>query len=246
MIDLNGKKILITGANRGIGHELAKQLAAKGAKLLLVTRTSESLDKIHQEFGDNHLYYQCDLAVSEQIKELINKIEQQNDELFALVNNAGIGVYKNLEDIGQFEWQASLDTNLSAPFFLIQGLLELMKRTDNSRVVNIGSGAGTMGMKGRSAYVASKFALRGLSLSLVDEADGRCPHISLITLGSTLTGFGGKPLEGKQQLARSGRAYFPVEFVAVKLIEILSQEKPEAEYILYPSEFGFGEWKKPS
>lgn len=245
MIDLKGKKILITGANRGIGYELAKQLSRKGVAMLLVSRKEKALELLRAEFGEKHQYHQCDLSDSGQVTELISKVKTHNKSLFCLVNNAGIGIYKNLEDISITEWKRSLGVNLTAPFLLIQNLLEILKLEKDSRVINLGSGAGTMGMKGRSAYVASKFVLRGFSLSLADEAQGRYPHVSLVTLGSTLTNFGNLSVNNKVQLVAEGRAYFPVNFLCEKLVEIISKSKPDAEYVLYPTDYGFGEWRKP-
>ena len=134
--------------------------------------------------------------------------------------------------------------NVIAPAIFIRELIPLMSHK-NALVVNIGSGAGTIPMKGRSIYCSTKYALRGLSLSLSEEYGGKYPEFSHITLGSTLTDFGPLTLEEKQKQAGSGKAYFPIEFVIRKLMEIIKSDEREPEVVLFPSEHGFGDWKKP-
>jgi len=116
---------------------------------------------------------------------------------------------------------------------------------DNTLVLSIGSGAGVIPMRGRSIYCSTKYALRGLSLSFNEEYQDMNPSFCLITLGSTLTAFGPMSLEEKQTAANSGKAYFPVDWVANKLVEIINDTDREDEIVLYPSEHGFGDWKKP-
>ena len=158
---------------------------------------------------------------------------------------AGIGVYKNLQDVSFKDWADSFSINVTAPFLLTKNLLPLLQKAKDSFVLNIGSGAGTMPMRGRSAYCATKFALRGWTLSLAEEFQGKDPRFCLITLGSTITNFSGMTIEEKKKEHAKGKAYFPVEWVANKLVEIIKDDKRVIETTLYPGDFGFGVWKKP-
>ena len=97
---------------------------------------------------------------------------------------------------------------------------------------------------GRSVYCASKFALRGLSLSLSKEYKGTNIHFVLVTLGSTLTDFGPKTLKEKEEESLKGKAYFTPEGVAKKFIEIVENDKLEDEIELYPSEYTGKEWRQ--
>ena len=142
---------------------------------------------------------------------------------------------------------ASFAINVSAPFILTKELLPQLQKISNSLILNIGSGAGVIPMKNRSVYCTTKFALRGLSLSLSEEFKGKSPSFCLITLGSTLTSFGvgnALTLEEKREQNKKGSAYFTTEWLANKLIEIIKDDKRTPEVVLYPNNYGFGTWKK--
>ena len=232
---LKNKTILITGGSGGIGKIIAKKLAKDGNKLILVARKKNELKKIVNKLGNNHQYIVCDLSKAKSINKLITKLSKTLNKLDILFNVAGIGIYKNLENLTDKEWTQSLATNVTAPYRLIKGLLPLLKKSSKPLVVNIGSGAGTTGIKDRSAYVASKFALRGLSLSLSKEYKDQNLSFVLFTLGSTLTGFGPLSLKEKIKLKKKGKAYFAPEWVVNKIIKITESKNPKKEYVLYPT-----------
>jgi short-subunit dehydrogenase len=231
-MNLKNKTILIVGAG-GIGLALAKELIKKEAGVILVSKTKKTPETISADFTNR-----------EELKKIIKIIKEKNKKIDVLINASGIGVYKNLEKVTEKDWDDSFAVGVTAPFILIKELLSLMQ-DQKSLVLNIGSGTGIIPMKGRSVYCTSKFALRGLTLSLAEEFKGKNPDFCLITLGSTLTDFGPLTLAEKVKQQKQGKAYFPVEWVADKLIEIIEKDKREAEYKLFPSEHGFGEWKKP-
>lgn len=236
------KTIVITGASSGIGEALSHKLNTKGNTLLLLSRRSIDLNKYSHNANVTH--FRCDLTKLEDIQRTITKIKSTFSNIDLLISSAGIGIYKKFEESTYEDWNMTFDLNVRGIFLLTQKLLPLFN-PDCSLVVNIGSGAGVMGMKDRSIYCASKFALRGLTLSLQEEFTNTSHKFTYITLGSTLTGFGGVPIDVKMKQFEAGKAYFPVNFVADKLVEIINSKAVEPEYILYPSDFGFGQWKKP-
>lgn len=186
----------------------------------------------------------CDLADYKQIEKAIQEIKKQIIKLDVLVNVAGVATYKNLVNVSDKEIQEAFMVNVITPAIFIRELIPLMNQAD-SLVLNIGSGAGTIPMKGRSVYCATKYALRGLTLSLSEEYEGKNPKFCLITLGSTLTNFGSMSLEEKKNEFEKGKAYFPVDWVANKIMDIIRDDKRENEIVLFPGAYGFGEWKKP-
>ncbi len=124
--------------------------------------------------------------------------------------------------------------------------MKSLSKSTSGLVLNIGSGAGTIPMAGRSVYCTTKFGLRGLTLSLAEEFKRVSnPKFCLITLGSTLTSFGPMRFEDKKLEMEKGKAYFTPEWVGEKLIEIVKDENREVEYQLFPGDYGFGEWNKP-
>lgn len=238
---LKNKTILITGASRGIGKETAQKLAQEGAKLLLISQTENKL----KEFGSEHYYDHGDLTNKEQVFLLLERVKKNFESIDILINVAGIGVYKNLRDVSIEDWESSFALNVTAPFLLTQGLLPLLQKAEDPLVLNIGSGMGTIPTRGRSTYCATKFALRGWSLSLTEEFEGNKPKFCLITLGSTLTDFGPLTIEQKLQQQKEGKAYFAIDWVANKLVEIIKDDSRKTEIVLFPGDYGLGTQEKP-
>ena len=236
-MNLANKTFLITGASRGIGNALAKALDKEGANLILVARKTENID-----LDSKHLRVNADLTHDTDLERLSKTLAQT--PIDALLNVAGIGIYKPLEELKKEDLKLSLDINVVAPFALTKNLLANLQKSEMALVLTIGSGGGVMPLKNRSAYCASKFGLRGLILSLAEEFKGKKPHFCLITLGSTITTFAGKSIVEQESALKSGKAAFPVEWVANKLVEIIKNSDRETEITLYPGEQGFGEWKK--
>lgn len=204
-MDLQNKIAVITGASGGIGSVLSQKLTAAGVKLIPSS---------------------IDLTDHPALDKFIDQIKVQTDHIDLLLNVAGIGVYKSLEGLTTEDWEKSFALNVEAPFLLTKKLLPLLQKSPDSLVLNIGSISGTTPIANRSAYSASKFALRGFSLCMAEEFKNRAPRFVLITLGSVLTNFAG--------VSRANKPHFtPVE-VADKLIEIIKNPSPEPEYILTP------------
>lgn len=231
-MDLSGKIFLITGVSKGIGNALAKRLDAEGANLILVSRNTKNIG-----LDPKHTLINADLTKKEDIRNLLEEIA--NIQIDALLNVAGVGFYKPLENLTEDNFRESLDLNLIAPFVLTKGLYKNLEKSELSLILSIGSGAGVMPFKNRSAYTASKFGLRGMVLSLAEEFESRKPHFCLITLGSTITTFGGKSIEKQEKDSKSGKKVaFPVDWLANKLIEIIKDTKRKTEIVLYPFEYG--------
>lgn len=244
-MELNKKTIIIVGATGGIGEGIAKKLHNEGASLVLVSKSEEKLKKLNAELNEKHTSYVCDFTKNSEVIDVISQIKKTNESIFGLINVAGVGIYKQIEETSNDDWENSFKVNVSGPFYFIRDLLSSLKRISDSFVLTIGSGAGTIPMRGRSAYCSSKFALRGLILSLDEELKDSAPHMCLITLGSTITNFGNKSIMQKTEEFKKGKAYFPVEWVANRIVEIIKNEKRESEIVLFPGEHGFGTWKKP-
>jgi len=245
---LNNKTIIITGASRGIGKALAHRLMKEEVNLVLVARSQDSLQEVLKGKKNNHKYYVCDLSDKNQTLKLAAKIKKDYQSIDMLINVAGIGVYKPIGELTYGEWDHSFDLNVTASFILIKELMPLLCKNKDSLVMNIGSGAGVIPMKNRVAYCSTKFAMRGMTLSLAEEYKDKPPFFCLITLGSTLTEFGiGNAFTLKEKIEKSkqGSAYFTTKWVADKLVEIMENDNRQTEYVFYPGDYGMGTWKKP-
>ncbi len=234
-MDLKNKTVLVTGASKGMGNSIAKKLAQDGANLILIARNEENLKDLVKNLGKgNHKYYVCDLSDFEQVIDLAKKISKDFEKIDVLINGAGIGVYKPIEEVIFDEWNKSFSIGLDAPYFLIQKLLPLLNKSERSVVINIGSGMGVIPAPGRSVYCSLKFALRGMTLSLAEEFKRTNIQFVLLTLGSVLTGFGPKTIEEKKN---EGKAYLTPEWVAERVSEIIKEDGKNVEYIFYPSDY---------
>lgn len=223
---MDTKKAVVIGANGGIGSALIVNLEKAGYEIIPV---------------DLEARISCDLTDFDQINRAISAIKNEAEKIDLLVNSAGVSLYKNLIDATDQDLHTAFMVNVIAPAIFIRELSPLMVH-EKSLVLNIGSGMGIMPTKGRSLYCSSKFAFRGLSLSLSEEYKDRNPRFCLITLGSTMTSFGTMTVEEKKRASEEGKAYFPVEWVADTLSEIIEDENRDDEITLFPSEYGFGQW----
>ena len=162
------KRILITGASRGIGRAIAEKLAAPDVTLLLHGRDTVALAETCKSVQS-----QCagviklihDLATEKGVSNLISQVG--GDPLDVLINNAGIAIVKPFREITPDEWNQTFGVNVTAPFLLMQRFVGQMP--PGSSIVNILSIAAKTGFANWSAYCMSKFALEGFSQSVRDE-----------------------------------------------------------------------------
>ena|SRR5947209_4742396 len=167
------KRILVTGASRGIGRAIAEKLASSDATLLLHGRDTIALAQTCKLVGPKcagviKLIY--DLATEKGVADLISEVGPE--PLNVLVNNAGIAVVKPFREITLEEWTQTIGVNVTAPFLLMQHFAGQMP--PGSSIVNILSVAAKTAFANWSAYCMSKFALDGFSQSVRAELRERC------------------------------------------------------------------------
>ena len=229
---LKGKIAVVTGATGGIGRELVKKLDGEEVRLIILSKTESELQNLLKTLTTkNSTYYVCDLSDQEDTEKVAKKISTDFTTIDLLINVAGIGIYKTLEEITLDEWNKSMNINLNSVFILIKELIQSLNKTKDSIVISLGSGMGIKVEAGRSAYCTSKFALRGLMLTLSEEYK-RFNNLKfcLLTLGSVLTSFGPMSFEEKKKDMEGGKGYLTPEWVAKKVVEIIKSENREVEY----------------
>ncbi len=166
------RRILVTGASRGIGRAIALELAAPGRVLLLHGRDEAALaatQRAVEERGAEGHAVVCDLADAVATVAMADAIARE--PLDVLVNNAGIAIVRPLGEVSLGDWERSLAVNVTAPFLLTQRLAPVMP--EGSSIVNILSIAAKTGFSGWSSYSASKFALEGFSQAVREELRAR-------------------------------------------------------------------------
>src|SRR5438105_9666442 len=180
------KRILITGASRGIGRAIAEKLAAPDVTLLLHGRDTVALAetcKSVQSRCAETVKLIHDLATEKGVANLLAQVG--GDPLDVLINNAGIAVVKPFREITPDEWRQTLGVNVTAPFLLMQRFVGQMR--PGSSIVNILSIAATTGFANWSAYCMSKFALEGFSQSVRDELREHCIRVLNVYPAATNT-----------------------------------------------------------
>ena len=158
----NEKKILITGASRGIGAAISKAFKSEGA-FVLGTKTKR--EEKSPDYCDDWFY--GDFSVSSDLEQCIEFIDKHKPDI--LINNAGINENKPFTEIDPITFQKIQFVNLYAPFILSQAVIRHMLKKSWGRIINISSIWGVISMENRAAYSASKFGLDGLTLALSAE-----------------------------------------------------------------------------
>lgn len=231
-MDVKDKTVLLVGATGGIGSAIARKLSLASANLILVSRSGDELRDLAHELGGTKSYT-CNLLDRASIKNLGNNLSNNFKKIDVLINAAGIGIYKSFEDASYDDWKVSFGLNVDANYLVTKEVIPLLKKSEHAVVISLGSGMGKKGFAERSLYCASKFALRGWSLSLAKEYKNKNIRFSLITLGSVLTNFG-MSIDKKKERMKKGKNYLTPDFVATKILYVIGAGGEEEEYSFYP------------
>lgn len=231
---LKGKIAVVVGATGGMGTEVCKRLYKEGVKIVILARKEKRLKSLSLELG-NCDYYVCDLDKPETISSFCSQISQKYPVIDFLFNIAGIGVYKPIEEVTEVDWISSFNVNVSASYYFTKYLLPSLRKSPKAYVFNWGSGMGVIPSAGRSPYCMSKFALRGMSLSLAKEFERTNIGVVHLTLGSILTEFGPMTLGEKEKENLEGKAYLTPEYVVEKVIERIKKGVIDPEITIYPT-----------
>lgn len=166
-MELEGKTALVTGSTSGLGKAIAEKLAKAGAGIIITglgdaATIERQCEEMRQE-GGKVAFYPADVSDPQQIVDLLDRAGRDNPTIDILVNNAGTQHICPLESFPLSEWDRVLAVNLTAPFQMIRGLIGGMKERRWGRIINISSVHGLVGSPDKSAYVASKHGIVGLT-----------------------------------------------------------------------------------
>ncbi|BDD08886.1 3-ketoacyl-ACP reductase [Fulvitalea axinellae] len=190
MESLKGKNALITGAGKGIGKAVALALANEGANVALMARTTADIEKVAKEAEAMGVKA---VAVSADVSDInsVSKAEQALQELFGpvdiLINNAGIGRFGKFLELAPEEWAQVIQVNLMGVYYVTRAFLPGMIERKSGDIINISSTAGLKGAPVTSAYSASKFAVMGLTESLMQEVRKHNIRVTALTPSTVAT-----------------------------------------------------------
>jgi len=165
---LSGKNSLVTGSTSGIGLGIARVLASNGSNIVLngfgdANEIEKIRSSIENEFKVKVLFQNADISKYEDVNSLINNSTKELGSLDILVNNAGIQHVSSIDKFSLERWNAVISTNLSSVFYAIQAVLPHMKKQNFGRIINIASVHGLVASTHKSAYVAAKHGVVGLT-----------------------------------------------------------------------------------
>lgn len=186
-----GRTVLITGGSRGLGLVIARQLADEGAKLALLARDPETLERARRELegrGADVLTVPCDVADRAQVEKAVDEVATRFGAIDVLVNDAGIIDVGPFEHMHADDLEESLAVHVLGPFHAVLAALPLLEQSELARVVNVSSIGGIVPMPHLLPYCASKFALVGLSRGLRAELARRGVTVTTVCPGLMRTG----------------------------------------------------------
>jgi NAD(P)-dependent dehydrogenase (short-subunit alcohol dehydrogenase family) len=167
---LAGKRALITGASSGIGAATARAFAAEGARVALLARRPEPLERLADELGDGARSFPADVADAGQVERAVAEAADWLSGLDVVVNSAGIAVPVSLTDLTEERWREVIDINLSGSFYVARAAgLRMVRAEGGGTIINLGSELSVLGMGMYVAYCASKAGVIGLTKALAAE-----------------------------------------------------------------------------
>ena len=190
MNDLKNKNALITGAGKGIGKAVALALAKEGVNVILLARTQSEIDEVAKEsstFGVKSLAITADVANINSVNSAVEKALVEFKTIDILINNAGIAAFGNFLELEPADWERIIQVNLMGTYYVTRAILPNMIERKTGDIINISSTAGLNGNALTSAYSASKFAVLGLTDSLMQEVRKHNIRVTALTPSTVAT-----------------------------------------------------------
>lgn len=169
-MNLDSKIAIVTGASSGIGAEFSRMLVQNGSEVYGLARSDDKLKKLQNEIGDQFHPVKMDITEADALEHWVEDTFNASHQPDILINNAGVMLSGNVDDLSLDEWHTMINVNLNGIFYLTRLIVPLMKENEQtSYIINIASIAGLLGNPQISGYNASKFGVRGFSEALFKE-----------------------------------------------------------------------------
>jgi short-subunit dehydrogenase len=229
---LNGKTVLVTGASSGIGAAVARELAARGANLVLLARRRERLDALAATLGARVrvVVAEADVTRDGSIEEAVAAAEQSFGGLDVAIANAGFAVTGRLERLALDDYRRQMETNVFGVLRTIYAALPALKRARGQLAI-MGSVAGHVPTPGTSPYNMSKFAVRALAEALHDELRAEGVGVTLLSPGFVVSDIGRVDNQGVSHARDSARVpawlRMPTDEAARQIVDAIEARRRE-------------------
>ncbi|WP_367114654.1 SDR family oxidoreductase [Thiohalocapsa sp.] len=188
--NITGKVIVITGASSGMGEATARDLAAKGAKVVLGARRADRLEAIVQditEAGGEAVALATDVTKLDNVRKLVDTAKETYGRVDVILNNAGLMPLSPLESLRIDEWDRMIDVNMKGTLYGIAAALPYMKEQKSGHVINVSSVYGHKVVATGAVYCATKHAVRAISEGLRQEVKDYNIRVTTISPGAVST-----------------------------------------------------------
>ena len=201
-IDFSNQIALVTGATRGIGKQIADDLARLGANLILTGTKKDQIEMLNEaskEDGKGKRKYYCvDFTNAESVETFMKELENY-DKIDICINNAGINKIDYIDETRTRDWDDIISVNLKAPFLVIREVSRIMKRNGYGRIINIASILGVISKEKRSIYSSSKHGIIGMTMAVSNELARYNVLVNAVSPGFVLTDLT-KRILGKKEM----------------------------------------------
>lgn len=218
------KVIFITGASKGIGKAIALSLSKEHIVVLFARNESnlKEVEKLITQYGGSCFCLVGDVTKEQDVSNAISKTIEKFSSIDVLINNAGLGIYKRIDELTLEEFTQVMDTNMVGSFLMTKYTVPHMIAKKQGQIINISSVAGLNGFKGGAAYAASKFALNGFTESLREDVKEFGIAVTAVCPGGVNTKFGGSSSD------KTSRPYLLEPEDVAHTIQYLVQESETA------------------
>lgn len=227
---LDGKVVVVTGASDGIGAALARQLAARGANVVLAARREAKLAEVAGPLGARAQVVVADVTKRDHVQRILDGGLARFGRVDAWVNNAGRGISKPASGLTDADFDEMMLVNVKSALYGMQAVLPHFQSRGTGHIVNVSSMLGRVPMAPfRSAYCAAKHALNALTATLRMELRASHPgiHVSTVSPGVVATEFGNNALGGGPD-SRTFPEAQPVDEVAAVIVDVLEFPRADA------------------
>jgi len=219
---LKNKKIIISAGASGIGWATTKICVAKGASVYLCDNDLKAINKVkkHSLYNKRIFVSETDASDETEVVDFFHKIKKKFRNLDALINNVGIaGPTGTIEKLDSSEWENTLHVNVNSHFYFTKQAIPLLKKSNNSSIVNISSTAGIMGYPLRSPYAVSKWGVVGLTKTLAMELGKYKIRVNAVCPGTIKGDRMKRVIKAKAKLMKVSKKLIEKDFISMSSLK---------------------------